>query len=278
MTKLMLIDGIWVDDFGELDGSHLSWMRFAAFAKAVIDRLRATPLGIAFLGEISKAARHLNGGPRYGHASLVIRYPNASKVGGMKAPGETNDLVYSYPTVDFKGLTRNPKGVTRIFRNEIGPGVARPAQIWIFSPNSKLPANQNNTVIESNGRFRLKDGSEEYLQHVLMHEMIHAFHFIIGSLEPEFFVPEVDSDELRAVGLGYFRGYTYSENALRSAVGSPLRTSYHGKGVDNYLLNQPTYFRDRKHSLEPTEVKGFSRDSLKKLLVEWNKAHGLPPC
>lgn len=282
MTKLLVCDGIWVDDFGQFDDDHTKWMWFAAFVKGVIDDLRKTQVGPGFLEAFRVAAPYLDGGPRYGHAAVVVRYPHPEKAKNMQALGETSDLRYSAPRLKSGADDKRSANVT--FQNAVGNGVARPAQIWLFAPNSQLPAGLkpsiSNIVIESNGRFQQRGKGEEFLQNVLMHEMIHAYHFVIGSMEPEIASiarPECDSDELRAVGLGVFRCYRYSENALRSATGRPLRTNYHGEGTDAFLLQHPAYFRDRRdRSLDPVEVKLLAKEALYQRLVEWNRGAQLP--
>lgn len=278
MTKLLVCDGIWVDDFGQFDGNHLQWMRFAAFVKGVIDDLSQTPVGSALLDVFRLAGLYLDGGPRYGHAALVVRHPPPDYAKTMPAPGVTTDLRYS--TMDLQGHTKDKRGNALKFQNDVGNGIERPAQIWLFAPNCQLPAGPTeslrNIVIEGDGRFQPRGEAEEFLQNVLMHEMIHAYHFVIGSKEPEIQSLQGDPDELRAVGLGVFRCYAFSENALRAAVGRPLRTSYHGSGADAYLRNHPGYFRDRQHSLDPTLVRAMAGEPLHQHLAAWNQAHDLP--
>lgn len=278
MTKLLVCDGVWVDDFGQFDSDHVQWMRFAGFVKGVIDDLRQTTLGRAFLEVFGSAGEQLDGGPRYGHAALVVRHPQAAYAANMPAISETTDLRYA--TTDLHGRSKDERGREIKFQNEVGNGVARPAQIWLFAPNSRLPSGPTeslrNMAIEGDGRFTPRGEPEEFLQNVLMHEMVHAYHFVIGSKEPEIHSLKGNSDELRAVGLGVFRCYRYSENALRAAVGRPLRTSYHGEGADAYLREHPSYFRDRAHSLDPAEVKGLAGEPLHERLVVWNQEARLP--
>lgn len=278
MTKLLVCDGIWIDDFGQFDDNHVQWMRFSAFVKGVIDDLRQTTLGLAFLEVFASAGRQLDGGPRYGHAALVVRHPHPKYAANMPAISETTDLRYA--TTDLLGKTKDARGNEIRFQNKVGSGIARPAQIWLFAPNSQLPSgpteNLRNVVIEGDGRFSPRGEPEEFLHNVLMHEMVHAYHFVIGSMEPEIHRLKGNSDELRAVGLGVFRCYRFSENALRAAVGRPLRTSYHGDGTDAYLREHPGYFRDRTHSLDPTDVKTLAGEPLHARLVAWNQEARLP--
>lgn len=294
MTKLQVGKGIWVDDFGVFDQDHTKWMRTAAFVKQVLERLQQTPLGSRFLAVFETAAQTLDAGPRYGHASLVIRPVDVSAgnqaTRKMVALSETSSLTYRYEAIPRDAAAgadpaaaahapARPVAKTRVTTwsaPATTPPQARPAQIYLFPPNGRyVTAAYGSGVIDANGAFTLRgEHVPEQLSNVLVHEMVHAYHYVIGSQEPDF--PwGIDADELRCVGLLLFRGYEFSENALRAALGSPLRLDYHGCGHDTDLAGHAGYFLSRRAWLDPKEFCSLRGDALMKKLRARNAEIGL---
>jgi hypothetical protein len=227
MGITQIVPGIVVDTT-ELLGDDL----LTPMVSETIRLLQRTRIGTEFLAKFQPQVGGVNGGEKYPGATLVIRAPSEVKRTAMQSVAETGQLAYK----------KDNGELVRV--HHLQKGSKYPARIDMFAPGARIPDNNANAKlrgvgISTGGDFMYYDTMEN-LEKVLIHELIHAYYFVIG--EPEMTTDQ--DDEKRAVGIYQFKGNAYSENRLRGALGWVIRKGYPRLSVadDPDLKDDPWQF------------------------------------
>ena len=145
------------------------------------------------------------------------------KPGGKRLEGALNTSKNNFTTL--MSAFKSTSGI--MGKEQLGKTGKCPAQIIIFPPGSTVPAefkvpDLRGVKIHEDGGF-IYYGQPQDMKIVLIHELLHAFYFLMGSE-----TPDQHTDEKRAVGLEMYKDFLYSENVFRSELGMPLRLNYPG--------------------------------------------------
>lgn len=147
-----------------------------------------------------------------------------SNAGGVvKASPTGSSLPIIGKRSQFVNLLQSFEPADAIARvTDLQSGNKFPAQVTVFYPGSTW----NGSQIAPNGDF-VYHGTKFNLREVVFHELIHCYHYLIGSKE----LSPDSEDEKRAVGLFEYKNYKYSENVFRAHLKETLRLDYARLGV-----------------------------------------------
>lgn len=145
------------------------------------------------------------------------------KPGGKRLEGAFNPLKNNFTTL----LSAFKAPAAIMGKDQLSKAGKCPAQVIVFPPGSTVPADfkvpdLRGVKIHEDGSF-VYYGQPQDIKIALIHELLHAFYFLLGSE-----TADQHTDEKRAVGLEMYKDYLYSENVFRSELGMRLRLNYPG--------------------------------------------------